>query len=65
MAAPSAKQFGTTPPVSLSFPTEAELAANDALIAELKQQNNFEGVEETEKRYVGNAPHGWAELIGR
>lgn len=52
MAAPQAKQWGTTPPVSMSFPTETELVANDALIGELKQQNNFEGVEETEKRYA-------------
>ncbi len=52
MAAPQAQQWGTTPPVSLSFPTTAELAANDALISELKKQNNFEGVEATTKRYV-------------
>ena len=51
MAAPQT-QWGTTPPVSVSFPTDPELAANDALIAELKRQNNFEGVEETEKRCV-------------
>ena len=52
MAAPPAKQWGTTPAISQSFPTESELASNDALIAELKKQNNFEGVEETEKRSV-------------
>ena len=50
--ATSQTQWGTTPPVSVSFPTEAELAANDALIAELKRQNNFESIEETEKRYI-------------
>ncbi|KAL6720466.1 polynucleotide adenylyltransferase [Lecanora helva] len=48
--AASQSQWGTTPPVSVSFPTEPELAANDALVAELKRQNNFESVEETEKR---------------
>jgi len=52
MAPPQTQQWGTTPPVSLSFPTAAELAANDALIAELKKQNNFEGMEATAKRYI-------------
>lgn len=51
MAIPQ-KQWGVTPPISLSLPTDSELAANDALIAELKKQNNFESVEETEKRLV-------------
>ena len=45
-------QWGTTPPVSVNFPTDSELAANDALVAELKKQNNFESVEETERRYL-------------
>ncbi len=58
MAAAQAQQWGTTPPVSLSFPTAAELAANDALISDLKKQNNFEGVEATAKRYVD-----WPPLI--
>lgn len=51
MAAHQARQWGVTPAISLSLPTDAELAANDALIAELKRQNNFESVEETERRY--------------
>lgn len=50
MATNQSKKYGVTPPVSQNFPTEAELAANDALIAELKRQNNFEGLEETERR---------------
>lgn len=50
MAAPPPKPLGVTPPISTSFPTDKEKAANDALIAELKKQNNFEGIEETEKR---------------
>ena len=41
---------GLTPPISQSLPTPAELAANDALIEELKRQNNFESPEETEHR---------------
>ncbi|MCJ1335654.1 polynucleotide adenylyltransferase [Bachmanniomyces sp. S44760] len=51
MAGQQSRQWpGVTPPISLTMPTEAELAANDALIAELKKQNNFEGLEETERR---------------
>ena len=56
MAAPPAKQWGVTPAISHSFPNDRELASNDALIAELKRQNNFEGAEETEKRY--GSPQG-------
>ena len=48
---PSRQWPGVTPPISLSLPTDAELLANDSLIAELKTQNNFEGSEETERRY--------------
>ena len=44
------KQWGITPPISVSFPTQLEREANDALIAELKAQNNFESPEETERR---------------
>lgn len=45
------RQFlGVTPPINLTLPADAELAANDALIAELKRQNNFESPEETERR---------------
>jgi len=51
MATPQ-KQWGVTPPISQSLPTDSELAANDALIAELKKQNNFESLEETERRSV-------------
>ena len=52
MAAQQGRQWpGVTPPISLNLPTNSELTANDALIAELKRQNNFEGIEETERRY--------------
>ena len=50
MAVPH-KQWGVTPPISQSLPTDSELASNDALIAELKRQNNFESPQETERRY--------------
>ena len=66
MSAPPAKQWGTTPAISQSFPTESEIASNDALIAELKRQNNFEGVEETEKRsviYGLNYDDGLTDLV--
>lgn len=48
--AASNRQWGVTPPISISLPTPAELLANDTLIAELKRQNNFEGSDETERR---------------
>ncbi len=51
MAAHQARQWGVTPAISSALPTDTELAANDALIAELKRQNNFESMEETERRY--------------
>ena len=50
MATSAEKQFGTTPPISSTLPSPTEIAANDALITELKKQNNFEGAEETERR---------------
>ncbi|KAJ5578647.1 Poly(A) polymerase [Penicillium hispanicum] len=50
MAAPPARQWGVTPPISTVLPTPDELAANDDLIAELKGQNNFEQPSETERR---------------
>lgn len=51
MATNQIRQWGVTPAISTALPTDTELAANDALIAELKRQNNFEGLEETERRY--------------
>lgn len=54
MATQAARQWGTTPPISTSLPTEKELALNDSLIAELKRQNNFEAPQDTEKRFVAN-----------
>ena len=54
MAGLSRPQWGTTPPVSEALPNERELSLNDALLDELKLQNNFESSEETEKRFVPN-----------
>ena len=51
MSAPQTRQWGVTQPISMNLPTDTELIENDALIAELKNQNNFEGSQETEKRY--------------
>jgi len=53
MAAQPTKQYGLTPPISVAAPVDAELKANDTLIAELKRQNNFEEAEETERRFGG------------
>ena len=50
MAAQATRQWGVTPPISMTLPTPEELAANDDLIAELKAQNNFELPSETERR---------------
>ncbi|KAF2229415.1 Poly(A) polymerase PAPalpha [Viridothelium virens] len=43
-------QWGLTQPISTTEPTKQELALNEALLAELKSQNNFEAPEETKKR---------------
>ena len=51
MAVQQPRQWGVTPAISSALPTDMELAANDALVAELKRQNNFESIEETERRY--------------
>ena len=51
MAAIASRYKGVTPPISTTLPTAAELKANDDLIEELKNQNNFEGTEVTERRY--------------
>lgn len=56
MAAPPARQWGVTPPISTILPTPDEVAANDDLIAELKAQNNFEPPSETERRYADHHP---------
>ncbi|KAH8698936.1 poly(A) polymerase Pap [Talaromyces proteolyticus] len=50
MASQQVRQWGVTPPISMTLPTPEEVAANDDLIAELKAQNNFELPAETEKR---------------
>jgi poly(A) polymerase len=44
------QQFGVTPAISRALPTDDELRLNDSLISELRQQNNFESAEDTEKR---------------
>ena len=51
MATVTPRYKGVTPPISTTLPTAAELKANDDLIEELKNQNNFEGSEVTERRY--------------
>ena len=50
MAAPKTTHKGVTPPISLAMPTTKELGINDALVDELKRQNNFETPAETERR---------------
>ena len=44
------KQWGLTPPISATLPTEHDIKLNEALLSELKDQNNFESIEDTEHR---------------
>lgn len=41
---------GVSPPLSTDPPSEQDLKLNEALMTELKAQNNFESPEDTEKR---------------
>jgi poly(A) polymerase len=52
MSSQTPRQWGVTPPISAALPTEPEIAANNALLEELKRQNNFESKAESDKRYV-------------
>lgn len=66
MATQQLRHKGVTPPISTTMPTPAEKAENDALIDELKRQNNFEAGEETERRYAhGVIPSTAPTLIDR
>lgn len=44
------KQWGLTPPLSTTLPTEKDLTLNDALTQELRARDNYETPENTEKR---------------
>jgi poly(A) polymerase len=44
--------LGVTPPLSLALPTQKENEASNALIEELRRQNNFETVADSKKRSV-------------
>jgi poly(A) polymerase len=50
LTADGLRQFGVTPPISSTLPTDVELRLNEALLHELRAQNNFEATEDTEKR---------------
>lgn len=50
MAMPQAKQWGLMAAISTALPTEKDLELNEALLKELKDQNNFESTEGTKKR---------------
>lgn len=49
------KQYGVTPPITVLPPTDKEIERNQALVEELKKQDSFESVEESQKRYVERA----------
>lgn len=44
------QQYGTTPPISVAGPTDAEIAINNEMIQELKRQGNFETAAESDLR---------------
>src|SRR5436190_6823823 len=48
--AESQKHWGVTGSISFARPTEEEVAANAALIEELKSQGSFESAEESQRR---------------
>jgi poly(A) polymerase len=48
--AESQKHWGVTGSISFALPTEDEVAANAALIEELKAQGSFESAEESQRR---------------
>lgn len=50
MSTTNKKQYGVTPPISTEGPTKEDIALNDAMIEELRNQNSFESAAETEKR---------------
>jgi poly(A) polymerase Pap1 len=52
MATPASQHLGVTAPLSTALPTESENQASNALIEELKRQNNYESAADTQKRYV-------------
>jgi hypothetical protein len=54
--AASGGQLGVTGPLSLALPTDADRRATEALVDELKRQNNYESATETNKRYVTRHP---------
>lgn len=63
----SEQNYGVTPPISVSLPTEAENRASDALLEELRRQKTFESPSETEKRHVTSPalhPLGLSSLTG-
>jgi poly(A) polymerase len=50
MATPGSQHLGVTAPLSTALPTESENQASNALIEELKRQNNYESAADTQKR---------------
>ncbi|EGR44367.1 uncharacterized protein TRIREDRAFT_70546 [Trichoderma reesei QM6a] len=48
----SEQNYGVTPPISVTLPTEAENRASDALLEELRRQKTFESPSDTEKRHA-------------
>lgn len=45
------KPLGVTAPLSTSLPTDAENLSSNALVEELRRQNNYESATDTQRRY--------------
>ncbi len=65
MASNGDKPLGVTPPLSTALPTEAENQASNALIEELKRQNNYESAADTQKRYSSHHTRSFYVTIAR
>lgn len=52
MASSGNKRLGMTGALSEALPTPEEIKMNEALIDELRKQNNFESQADTKKRYA-------------
>lgn len=48
--AQNGEQLGVSPPLSNDPPTDTDMKLNEALMQELKAQNNFESPDDTNKR---------------
>lgn len=70
MAASGEKQWGLTPPMSKSLPTQLDNEKSAELVEELKRKNNYENQEDTQKRMrtlrlLSNVNREFIKEVGR